>query len=215
MKRKIKIITVDDHDIFRKGLNMLINKIDNIEVVGEASNGIEFLDLLDYHKPDMVFIDIRMPKMNGIEATRKALEKYPDLKIAAISMFGEEEYLENMIKAGAKGFLLKNIDAKEIEFVISQILSGRNYYSTELLPYFTEKYITLSKKSSSNSSLTKRELDILNLIAKGYTNKQIAEKLYISKRTVDGHRANIFEKTDSKNVVTLLIYAIKKGIVKI
>jgi DNA-binding NarL/FixJ family response regulator len=160
-------------------------------------------------------MDIRMPEMNGIEATKKALTKYPGLIIIAISMFGEEEYLENMIKAGAKGFLLKDIDKNEIEYSIKQIHKGQNYYSPELLPYFTNKYINPRKETENIYSLTKRELEVLNLIAKGYTNNEIAKKLFISKRTVDGHKANIFDKTNSKNVVSLLIYAIKKGLIKL
>lgn len=212
---KIKIITVDDHHIFRSGLNLVLNQIESVEVIAEAGNGQEFLNTLIVHTPDIVFIDIRMPVMDGIEATKKAIELYPNIKIIAISMFGEEENLENMIKAGARGFLLKNIDAREIEYALKQVYKGKNYYSSELLPYFTNKFINPEEKIKSDISLTQREIEILKLVAKGLTNKEIASQLYISKRTVDGHKANILAKTDSKNVVLLLLYALKHGLVKL
>ncbi len=215
MEDIIKILTVDDHEIFRKGLNLILNQMDKIEVIGEASNGKEFLNLLNSHKPDIVFMDIRMPVMDGIEATKLAISKYPDIKIIAISMFGEEEYLENMIKSGAKGFLMKNINREEIEYAIMQVVAGNNYYSSQLLPYFTQKFINTSNKSENETHFTKRELEILKLITKGLSSKEIASKLYISKRTVDGHKANMILKTGSKNVIDLLIYAIKNKFVKI
>ncbi len=215
MEDIIKILTVDDHEIFRKGLNLILNQMDKIEVIGEASNGKEFLNLLNSHKPDIVFMDIRMPVMDGIEATKLAISKYPDIKIIAISMFGEEEYLENMIKSGAKGFLMKNINREEIEYAIMQVVAGNNYYSSQLLPYFTQKFINTSNNSENETHFTKRELEILKLITKGLSSKEIASKLYISKRTVDGHKANMILKTGSKNVIDLLIYAIKNKFVKI
>ncbi|HEB62552.1 MAG TPA: response regulator transcription factor [Bacteroidetes bacterium] len=215
MKSQIKIITVDDHEIFRKGLKVVINQFESTEVIAEAGNGKEFLNLLNSHKPDIVFMDIRMPVMDGIEATKLAISKYPDIKIIAISMFGEEEYLENMIKAGAKGFLLKNINREEIEYAIRQVVTGNNYYSSQLLPYFTQKFINTSNNTEKESHFTKRELEVLKLITKGMSSKEIASKLYISKRTVDGHKANMINKTGSNNVIDLLIYAIKHKFIKI
>ena len=215
MKSQIKIITVDDHEIFRKGLKVVINQFESTEVIAEAGNGKEFLNLLNSHKPDIVFMDIRMPVMDGIEATKHAISKYPDIKIIAISMFGEEEYLENMIKAGAKGFLLKNINREEIEYAIRQVVTGNNYYSSQLLPYFTQKFINTSNNTEKESHFTKRELEVLKLITKGMSSKEIASKLYISKRTVDGHKANMINKTGSNNVIDLLIYAIKHKFIKI
>ncbi len=215
MADQIKIITVDDHEIFRKGLNMVLNQMNDTKVIAEASNGKEFLSLLNANNPDLVFMDIRMPLMDGIEATKIAIGKYPDIKIIAISMFGEEENLENMIKAGAKGFLLKNINREEIELAIKQVMGGRNYYSSELLPYFTHKFLNVTNDSGNEISFTKREMEILKLVAKGMSSKEIATKLFISKRTVDGHKANMILKTGSKNVIDLLLYAIKNKYVKI
>jgi DNA-binding NarL/FixJ family response regulator len=215
MYKNIKIITVDDHEIFRKGLNMILSKFPDVEIIGEASNGLEFLELLNYLTPDIVFMDIKMPKMDGILTATKALERKPDLKIIAISMFGEEEFLEKMIKAGAKGFLLKNVNKEELSIAIEQVRAGNNYFSSEFMPYFTRKFIGDNNRVSDDSQLTMREIEILKFVAMGMTNQEIASELYISKRTVDGHKANILAKTDSKNVVSLLIYAIKHDLIKI
>ncbi len=215
MEDQTKIIIVDDHEIFRRGLKVVINQFESTKVIAEAGNGKEFHNLLNSHSPDIVFMDIRMPEMDGIEATKLAVDKYPGIRIIAISMFGEEEYLENMIKAGAKGFLLKNINREEIEIAIKQVMEGKNYYSSELLPYFTHKFLNNSNDSGYDVRFTKREMEILKLVTKGMSSKEIASKLYISKRTVDGHKANMILKTGSKNVIDLLIYAIKNKFIKI
>lgn len=213
MSDKIKIIIVDDHELFRQGMVMVIEKMENCEIVAEASNGYDFLEQLNRHEADLVFMDIKMPKMNGIEATQHALQRNPDLKIVAISMFGEEKYLQKMLNAGVKGFLLKNSNIDQIENAINLVMEGKNCYSDELLGYFTNKYI--SKDSENEVSLTKREIEVLELVAKGLSNQEIADKLFISRRTVDGHKSNLILKTGSNNVVELLIYAIKNNLVNI
>lgn len=216
MDQEIKIITVDDHEIFRKGLNMILNQLPNVRVIGDANNGLNFLELLrNSVPPDLILTDIRMPEMDGIEATKKALQINPRLKIVAISMFGEESYLEKMIAAGAKGFLLKNIEKSELQKAIELIHGGKQYFSPELLPYFTNKFLASSNKDSNDIAFTRREFDILKLISKGLTSKEIGEKLFISKRTVEGHKAKMIDKTGSKNIVDLIVYAIKKDLVKV
>lgn len=215
MENLVTIMIVDDHEIFRKGLAMVINKMKNTKVVAEASNGQEFLDILEKTKIDLVFMDIQMPIMNGIEATKAALLKYPDLKIVALSMFGEEEYLQNMVDAGIRGFLLKNISKEDLSRAIQLISEGKNYYSEELLTFFTRKYMAPAKQQENPEiNLTKRELEILQLIAEGFTDAEIADKLFISQRTVNGHRASLIAKTGSRNTVNLLTYAIKNGLVE-
>jgi len=214
MEKCVEIMIVDDHEIFRKGLVMVINKLKNVKVVAEAVNGEEFLNMLDKIKPELVLMDIQMPVMNGIDATKTALQKYPNLKIVALSMFGEEEYLQNMVDAGVKGFLLKNISKEDLYRAIQLISEGKNYYSEELLSFFTRKYIHPQKQQeTADANLTKRELEVLQLIAEGYTDAEIAEKLFISQRTVNGHRANLIAKTGSRNTVNLLTYAIKNKLV--
>jgi len=211
MKPKAKIIIADDHEIFRKGFIMIINTFENTELAGEAANGVELLKLLESTSADLIFMDIKMPIMNGIEATQKALEKNPELKIVALSMFGEEQYLHSMIKAGAAGFLLKNIKRDELEIAIKLILDGKNYYSEELLQFFTKRYIN----NKDLCDITKREMEVLQLIAKGLTNQEIADQLFISPRTVEGHKTSLVLKTGSKNIVNVLIYAIKNNMIEI
>jgi len=136
---KYKIIIVDDHQLFRNGLKFILNEIKNVQVVGEASNGQEFLDLLEFIVPDLVLMDINMPVMNGVTASKIALEKYPQLNILVLSMYGETEYYNTMIDIGVKGFILKDIDNKELEDAIIKVISGGNYFSQELLLKFDKK----------------------------------------------------------------------------
>lgn len=212
---KIKVIVVDDHELFRKGVIMVLKKMENVEVVGEASNGEDFLRMLNSRHANIVFMDIKMPKMNGIEATEKAVMMYPEIKVIALSMFGEEEYLHKMINAGAKGFLLKNSSIDEIERALELVNAGKNCYSDDLLGYFTNKFIDKNPKAEDTCKLTNREIEVLVLVSKGLSNGEIADKLFISRRTVDGHKANLILKTGSKNIVELLVYAIKNNIVEI
>ena len=220
MLEKIRIVIVDDHQIFRKGLSLLLNELDNIELVAEVSNGLEFLSILETTEFDFVLMDIKMPMMNGIEATKIALQKKPDLKIVALSMFGEEEYLENMLDVGAKGFILKNISKDELERGIKMVMDGNSYFSSELFDLLTKKVSSSSKIGKkitdvNMDKLTKRELEVLNMICKSYSNNEIADKLFISLRTVDGHRANLIGKTGSKNIVSLVTYALRNKLVEI
>jgi DNA-binding NarL/FixJ family response regulator len=212
---KIKVFVVDDHELFRNGVIMVLNRMENTVVVGEAADGEDFLAKLNSIKPDIVFMDIKMPKMNGIDATIEALKRYPELKVIALTMFGEEEYLQKMINAGGYGFLLKNSSIDEIERAVNLVSQGKNCYSDELLSYFTKKYIKKANLDEDDIRLTRRELEVLDLVAKGFSNQEIADKLFISRRTVDGHKANLIQKTGSKNIVDLLVYAIKKGLVSI
>ncbi|MBI5218862.1 MAG: response regulator transcription factor [Bacteroidia bacterium] len=210
---KNKIIIVDDHEIFRKGLRMVLNKFDHSAVVAEASDGQEFLNMLSTTEANIVLMDIQMPVMNGIEATVKAMELKPELNIIALSMFGEEHYLQSMLEAGAKGFLLKNIDRDKLYKAIEVIAAGNNYFSEEFLVFFTRKFLSKPKDSKITPKLSDRELEVLTLIATGKTDKEIADALFISERTVNGHRANLISKTGSKNTVNLLVYAIKNKLI--
>lgn len=209
MNTKARVFIVDDHEIFRKGFAMVVSSFDGIELCGEAANGKEFLEMIDKAAADLVFMDIKMPVMNGVDATKAALEILPELRIIALSMFGEEKYLQSMIEAGAAGFLLKNVKRDELDIAIKIILEGKNYYSEELLSFFTKKYI-----SRPEIEISKRELEILQLVAKGMTNQEISDKLFISLRTVEGHKTNLIQKTGSKNIVNLLIYALKHNLIE-
>lgn len=215
MSDKLKVFIVDDHVIFRNGLRTILNKVENFQIVGEASNGSEFIAALKNTDTDIVLMDIKMPVMDGVEATQRALEINPDIKIIALSMFGDEEYLQEMIRAGASGFLLKNVTRKILTHAIEVVCSGGNYYSEELLVLFTQKYFNNNKKEDEDLQITSREMEVLQLVSQGLTNQEIADRLFISKRTVDGHKNNLIVKTGSKNIVELLKFAIKNEVIKI
>lgn len=216
MEQIIKIIIVDDHEIFRNGLKMVLNKLKYPEIIGEASNGQEFLEILDREQADIVLMDIEMPLLDGIEATSKALEKYPDLKILALTMFNEDNYIQSMIDAGVKGFLIKNISKEILDKAITTVYQGGSYYSEELFNFFTKK-ITTDQKSIKDDllALTKREKEILQLLTEGLSNKEIADRLFVSERTIVGHKSNLLSKTGCKSTISLLAYAIKKKLVTV
>lgn len=215
--KQINVVIVDDHSIFRKGLIVQLKEIPDINVIGEACNGKEFIDLFLKQSPDIVFMDINMPEMDGITATKIITKENPLIKVVAISTYGEEEFLQNMLDAGAKGFLLKNIEIDDIKKAIHTVMDGKSYFSNELLSILTSKFIHKSIDGESNIEVrfSKREVEILQLICDGLTNAEIGEKLFISSRTVDGHRANLINKVGAKNTVGLVTYAIKNKIIKI
>ncbi len=215
MNQKTRIFIVDDHEIFRNGLKLVFSKNKEIEVVGEASSGEEFLQLMDNINFDVVLMDIKMGGINGIETTEMAIKKNSNLKVLVLSTFGEEEFLHQIINVGAKGFLLKNVDKETLFSAIKLVYEDQNYFSPELLPFFTNKYINPNQATDENVVLTKREIEILELIGEGFSNPEIAEKLFISVRTVDTHKNNLISKTGSKNIVSLLIYAIKNKLINI
>jgi len=211
---KTTVIIVDDHQLFREGLKLLLKNFSYIGKVMEASNGHDFLLLLNSVQPDIVFMDISMPLMGGIESTRNAVQLYPDLRIIGLSMYTEEAYYYNMIDAGARGFLLKNSSIQEVDNAIRHVLNGKSYFSQEILTLLI-KNVNKKKNSPIISDLSEREQAVLFQICKGLSNIEIAEVMHISKRTVDKHRENILLKTGSKNTVGLVFYAIKNGIVEI
>ena len=211
---KRKIIIVDDHTLFRNGLRILLNNMENYLVVAEAANGKQFLDLLEKEIPDLVLLDINMPVMDGIEAATIAHEKYPDLKIITLSMYGEEDYYYKMVNAGVKGFVLKNSDIKEVKNALDLVYEGGSYFSSELLQNLVNSLKSSAKAKEFHTELSERETEILILICQGLSNQEIGDKLFISKRTVDKHRANILEKSESKNTAQLVVYAIKNRLVE-
>jgi DNA-binding NarL/FixJ family response regulator len=211
---KYSMIVVDDHKLFREGLKLLLSNLEYIEEVEEASNCNEFLQLLSGKKPDIVFMDIDMPDTDGIETTRRALERRPGLNVIALTMYSDEDYFTRMIYAGAKGFILKNSGIQEVEEAIHNVMAGNSYFSREILNTLVQS-ISRKKKIVKSGELSEREEEVLYLICKGLSNKEIGDKLFISKRTVDKHRENILLKTNSKNTAHLVMYAIKHGIVDV
>ena len=207
---KISVAIVDDHQLFRNGLKFIIENEDDMEVVIEASNGKQFLHYLQNLKPEVVLMDINMPEMDGVETTQRALEIYPDLQIIVLSMYDDMEYYNTMIDLGVKGFILKDIDNDELADALRKVNNGGSYFSQELLLRLIK-----NKPTADGIDLTRREKEVLELICKGYSNMQISEELFISQRTVERHRSSLLFKTNSKNSVSLVVFAIKNNLVKI
>jgi len=218
---KKSVFLVDDHQLFREGLKLLLSNMPFIGGISEASNGSEFLEALQPKMPetvvdipDIVFMDIEMPVMNGIDTTMAAMDRFPQLKIIALSMYGDEEYYTKMIHAGVKGFILKNSGIQEVEDAIVNVVNGKNYFSQEIVAGLVLN-LTKRKKTAGTGELSDREVEVLYHICKGYSNKEIADTLFLSKRTVDKHRENLLLKTGSKNTAGLVIFAIQSGIIEL
>ncbi|HKL71997.1 MAG TPA: response regulator transcription factor [Marinilabiliaceae bacterium] len=212
---KIKVFLVDDHNLFLNGLRLLLTTTQVFDVVGEASNGLEFMERFQEADPDVVLMDISMPVIDGIEASRKALEINPDLKIITLSMYGDQEYYTRMLEIGVRGFVLKDSDIQEVKSAITTVAQGGNYFSRQLL-----RGLILGKKElplilGSEEQLSERELEVLIEICQGLSNNEIAEKLFISKRTVEKHRANVLLKTGCKNTASLVVFAIRNHLVEL
>jgi DNA-binding NarL/FixJ family response regulator len=213
----IKIHIVEDIQIFRIGLKVILDAIPDVKVIGESVNGREFLAQILIELPDIVFMDIKMPEMDGLKATEAALVKYPDLKIIILSSFGEEEYINQLIQLGISGFVLKNSDKETIENAIHQVSSGNHYFSAEIMSVLVKSIYKSShkKKPLDPVLLSEREMEVLNLMCKGYSNKQIADKLFISYRTVEGHKSRLIQKTGNNNSLGLILWAMKNDVVSL
>lgn len=208
-----RIILVDDHSLFRGGLRGLLDRSPGCRVVGEAGSGEEFLSMLPDVETDVVFMDFSMPGIDGAQTTERALAIRPDLRIITLSMFGEESYYSRMVEAGAKGFLLKDSDIGDVLEALETVCAGGSYFSPSLLASLTNRMRT--REDSADEQLSEREREILVAVCRGLSNQEIADELFISKRTVDKHRANILEKTGCKNTASLVVYAIRNKVVDI
>lgn len=221
MSSKIKIVIADDEQLFRKGMRFLLEKIDEFEVIFEAEDGIELVDLLKSSEtvPDIILMDLKMPKLNGVEATKIIHKDYPDIKIIALTSYGGKSFIINMIDVGASSYLLKNTSPKDVVFTIKEVHEKGFFYNEKVMKMIHENLLSSSgKKIRSDLDkklLSKREIEVLELICAEYTTNEIAEKLFISPRTVDGHRNNLLLKTGSKNVAGLVIYGIQKKLIEL
>jgi DNA-binding NarL/FixJ family response regulator len=208
--QKTKVAIVDDHKILRDGLRLMIDNMDNVEIVIEASNGKEFIDRLQLVQPDLVIIDINMPVMGGEEAVSIVKSQYPDMKVLVLSMNNEEQYYKTMNNLGVDGFIVKESDYNELRHAIQVVIDGGKYFSQVLLLRMVN-----NRDNSLNINLTNRELDVLRYLCKGLSANEIAEKLFISPRTVEKHRSDLLLRTGTPNSISLVIFAVKNGIVKI
>jgi DNA-binding NarL/FixJ family response regulator len=204
--------------MFRDGVKLLLSSDSIAEVVAEARNGKEFLEKVGEVKPDVVLMDISMPEMDGIEASKLANEKYPQLKILALTMFGDEKYYYQMIQTGIKGFVLKSAGISELVNAITEVYKGGNYFSSEIL-YKLIQNIDANKKNGKENEvqaekISARELEVLKLVASGFSNEDIANQLNISLPTVKTHRSNLLAKTSSNNTASLIMFALKNKIIE-
>lgn len=212
----IKILIVDDHEIFRDGLKLLFNKFSFVEVIGEAADGNEFLELMEKLNPDIIFMDISMPLMDGIEATEQVLLKYPDMKIIVLTTFKDDDYIERMLFAGVEGYMLKNSDLSDFENAIKRVFAGGNYFSEEILAYLMRNMNKIKQRETARTkraNFTSREMQILELICQGHDNKQISEIIFLSPKTIEKYKSNLFQKTKVLNTVNLIVYAYKHQLV--
>ncbi len=213
----IRIALVDDHSLFRRGLRMLLTSYPDFEIVAEASSGEEFLDMLGEVRPDVVFMDYSMGGINGAETTERAIERQPNLKVISLTMFGDNAYYSRMAASGAKGFLLKDSEFDEVVEAVRTVYDGGTYFSALLLESISQSLRSTGSIASMHEQdmLSDREIEILVGICQGLSTQEIADKHFISKRTVDKHRANILEKSGCKNTASLVVYAIKSGLVEV
>jgi DNA-binding NarL/FixJ family response regulator len=208
----LKIALVDDHEMFRSGIKLVLSQRDDWEVIIEASNGLDFLEQLKYAVPDVVLLDISMPNLDGYETTKKAIHNFSDLKIIALSMLNEEEYYFKMIEAGVKGFILKDSGTEELFRAIEEVQKGNNYFAQDLLKRIV---MTInSQEVETKLRLNSREKEVLQLICNGFTNKEISEKLYLSIKSIEKYRTGLLQKTSTRNSAHLVSYAIRNKLIE-
>ena len=215
----MRIVIADDHAVVRTGFSMILNYQDDMEVVGTAADGLEAYQKVMEHKPAVLIMDLSMPPgESGLIATSKIAESFPETKILILTMYDDEEYLFHVLKNGAKGYILKNAPDEQLILAIRTVYQGETYVDMKLTTSLVNEFISNSFKEETATSdpfkiLSKREIEILPLIAKGYGNKEIAEKLFVSVKTVEAHKTHIMQKLDLKSKPELVEYAMKKKLV--
>jgi two-component system response regulator NreC len=213
---KIRILLADDHPLIRSGIVTLLQSYKDFEIVGEAQDGEEAVEKTKVLKPDVLIIDLSMPKLSGIEATGIITKKHPDVKVLVLTMHENEEYVYQILKSGAGGYVLKSAGKEELSAAIRAVAKGEKFFSPRVSEIMAESYVRRKEGGETSSKvevipLTRREKEILRLVVTGLTNQQIADQLCISPRTVDTHRTNIMQKLDIHDVANLVRYAIEHG----
>lgn len=216
----VKIIIADDHSIFRDGLKLLLKKLkgNEVEVIAEADNGEDLIAKVEAFKPDVVLTDIQMPVMNGIEATKILAEKFPLLGIIALSTFNDEGMVVDMLYAGARGYLLKNTNKEELLEAILKVYDGDIYYTAEILAHLTSRNGKDEPETFIDRGvqrLNEKEIEVIRHICTGITSKEVAAKMNLSKRTIEGYRDSIMKKIDAKNAIDIMAFAIRNKIYKV
>lgn len=217
-KKKINVFLVDDHQIVRDGIKSLLLDSSEISIAGEALNGKELMEKIENARPDVILMDISLPDISGIELTKQITQQFPEIKIVILSMYTQEEFITNSIASGAKGYLPKNTTQQELLNAIITVYNGKEYYNDTVSKIILENYISTVRKSKEaeegkdEENLSVREKQILKLYVEGMTNQQIADKLFISIRTVESHKNHIMQKLGVKSTVELVKYAIRNNI---
>ena len=211
MKEKIKVAVVDDQHLFRSGLISLLKEFDELEVMIEAGNGKEFLEIIKKRKPDVVLLDVEMPEMDGADVTIYLNKKFPLIKIIILTMHDDEEFVLHLVENGAHGFLLKDSDIETVVDAIYAVMDGRYFFKENISALLAKGLFknAKTKPGFSDTDLTDREIEVIRLICKEYTNKEISEKMGVSLRTIDGHRERILQKTSAHNTAGIVMYAVK------
>lgn len=221
MSDQIKIILADDEVLFRQGVAFILQREKNFEILFEASDGAELVEYLNRNEqqlPDIILMDLKMPMLNGVEATKLIHRQYPQIRIIALTSYDSKPFIANMVQVGAASYLVKNATPTEMLFTINEVMNKGFYYNDFVMQVVNENMIQDQKKSKTNLDddyLTNREIEILRLICSQMSTNEIADKLFISPRTVEGHRNNLLLKTDSKNVAGLVVYAIQNKIISL
>ncbi len=218
--RKTRILITDDHDVVRSGLKALLRSSSEFAVVGEAADGEEAVRRVDELLPDVVMMDISMPRLDGIGATRLIKQQHPDVRVIVLTVYEEEEYVYQILQAGASGYVLKNAGKKEIFDAIKAVCAGERFFSPGVSQLIVDGFLKRAEEQkktektaeTAGTQLTRRETEVLRYIAMGYTNRQIAETLFLSFRTVNTHRANLMQKLDIHDTAGLVRYAMTLGL---
>lgn len=222
--KKIRILIADDHSVVRSGIRMVLQSSPEFAVIAEAEDGEEAVELAAKHKPDVVVMDISMPHLNGIEATARMKQDDPNIKVIILTVHADEEYVFQILRAGASGYVLKSAGKKEIFSAVRSAVSGERFFSPGISNLIIDGFINRAKEpapqpvltgGSGKQQLTKREIEVLEYIAQGYTNRKIADTLFLSVRTVNTHRTNLMQKLDIHDTARLVRYAIETGLVKL
>jgi DNA-binding NarL/FixJ family response regulator len=214
----IRVLLVDDHTILREGVCALLAGEPDMAVVGEARDGLEAVEQVDQLEPDVVVMDMVMPRMNGLEATAQIKKRHPDVRILILSMYDDDEYVQQIFQAGAAGYVLKRVAAADLVRAIREVHGGSSFLYPPIAAKLIEDYVRRVRGTEARDAdepLTTREREVLKLIAEGNTNHQIAEQLTVSKKTIESHRANIMRKLDLHDVTELVKYALRKGLIKL
>ena len=213
---KTKVVIVEDHKLFREGLKSLLSEKDDLVVVGEAGDGIEAIRAVKKYRPDLLLLDLSMPKMNGISVMKEIKSQFPEIKIMALTIHESDQYVLEAFEAGADGYCLKDAGRNELMVAVDSVVQGKRYISPSISENVLEGYMSGRKKLKSKTTwdtITQREREVLKLLGEGYQNKEISDMLHISVKTVEKHRANIMNKLDLHNAAALTAFAIEHGLV--